>query len=95
MRDFRTQRGAPLDQAAGLRQLFAAPRQRFVPLVHNPHVAFGGGGVHFCLGNHVARLQMRALFGELLTRAPDLKVGEPELVTGYFMHAIKRMPCSL
>jgi flagellar biosynthesis protein FlhG len=42
MRDFRTPRGAPLDQAHGLRQLFAAPRQRFVPLVHNPHVAFGG-----------------------------------------------------
>ncbi len=33
---------APLDQAHGLRQMFAATRQRFVPLVHNPHVAFGG-----------------------------------------------------
>ncbi len=33
---------APLDQAHGLRQLFAAQRRRFVPLVHNPHVAFGG-----------------------------------------------------
>jgi flagellar biosynthesis protein FlhG len=33
---------APLDQAHGLRQMFAASRQRFVPLVHNPHVAFGG-----------------------------------------------------
>lgn len=33
---------APLDQAQGLRQMFAATRQRFVPLVHNPHVAFGG-----------------------------------------------------
>ncbi|MBI5256467.1 MAG: flagellar biosynthesis protein [Burkholderiales bacterium] len=35
-------RSAPLDQAHGLRQLFAAQRQRFVPLVHNRHVAFGG-----------------------------------------------------
>ncbi|MFE3727119.1 cytochrome P450 [Nocardia sp. NPDC059154] len=61
----------------------------------NPHVAFGGGGVHFCLGNHVARMQMRALFRELITRAPDLQLGEPEYVTGHFMHAIKRMPCSL
>lgn len=33
---------APLDQAHGLRQMFAAARQRFVPLVHNPHVAYGG-----------------------------------------------------
>lgn len=61
----------------------------------NPHVGFGGGGVHFCLGNHVARMQMRALFGQLLTRVPDLKLGEPEYVGGHFMHAIKRMPCSL
>lgn len=42
MHDFMTTRHAPLDQAHGLRQLFAARRQRFVPLVHNPHVAFGG-----------------------------------------------------
>lgn len=32
----------PFDQAHGLRQLFAAARQRFVPLVHNPHVACAG-----------------------------------------------------
>jgi len=61
----------------------------------NPHVSFGGGGPHFCLGNHVARMQLRALFRELLTRVPDLKVGEPEFVTGHFMNAIKRMPCSI
>lgn len=43
MRDLNpTHRHAPFDQAHGLRQLFAASRQRFVPLVHNPHVAFGG-----------------------------------------------------
>jgi cytochrome P450 len=61
----------------------------------NQHVGFGGGGPHFCLGNHVARMQMRALFRDLLTRAPDLKVGEPDFVTGHFMHAIKRLPCTL
>ena len=61
----------------------------------NQHVAFGGGGVHFCLGNHVARMQMKALFRELLTRAPGLQFGEPEYVAGHFMHAIKRLPCSL
>jgi cytochrome P450 len=60
----------------------------------NPHVSFGGGGPHFCLGNHVARMQLRALFHELLTRVPTLELGEPEFVTGHFMNAIKRMPCS-
>ncbi|HUP98839.1 MAG TPA: cytochrome P450 [Aeromicrobium sp.] len=61
----------------------------------NPHVAFGGGGPHFCLGNHVARMQLRALFHELLTRVPTLELGEPEFVTGHFTNAIKRMPCTL
>ena len=60
----------------------------------NPHVSFGGGGPHFCLGNHVARMQMRALFHELLTRVPTLELGEPEFLTGHFMNAIKRMPCT-
>jgi len=35
-------RPAPLDQADGLRRLFAHARVRFVPVVSNPHVAFGG-----------------------------------------------------
>jgi cytochrome P450 len=61
----------------------------------NPHVSFGGGGPHFCLGNHVARMQLRALFHELLTRVPTLELGEPEFVTGHFMNAIKRMPCTI
>lgn len=35
-------RPAPLDQADGLRRMFAHARMRFVPVVSNPHVAFGG-----------------------------------------------------
>ena len=34
--------GGVLDQAHGLRRMFAAQRQRHIALVHNPHVAFGG-----------------------------------------------------
>ena len=43
MHDFYSNTGpAPLDQAHGLRRLFAGSRQRFVPLAANPHVAFSG-----------------------------------------------------
>ena len=35
-------RPAPVDQAAGLRRLFAARSPRFVPVVSNPFLAFGG-----------------------------------------------------
>ena len=59
----------------------------------NPHLSFGGGGIHHCLGNQLARFQLKALFTELLTRVPDLVVGEPELTPGNFFNVVKRMPC--
>ncbi|HEX4250568.1 MAG TPA: cytochrome P450 [Pseudonocardia sp.] len=59
----------------------------------NPHISFGGGGIHHCLGNQLARFQIRALFVELLTRCPDIVAGEPELSPGSFFHVVKRMPC--
>jgi cytochrome P450 len=44
----------------------------------NPHVSFGGGGVHFCLGAHLARREIRAMFHEILARVDDVElVGEP------------------
>lgn len=61
----------------------------------NPHVSFGGGGIHHCLGNQLARFQLRALFTELLTRVPEITAGEPELMPGNFFHVVKRMPAHL
>ncbi|MBM3660438.1 MAG: cytochrome P450 [Actinobacteria bacterium] len=50
----------------------------------NPHVAFGGGGVHYCLGAHLARREITLVFRELLTRFPDWEVTGPvsQIVTG-------------
>ncbi|MBA2324387.1 MAG: cytochrome P450 [Pseudonocardiales bacterium] len=58
----------------------------------NPHVGFGGGGSHFCLGGQLARSALRALFHALLTRVPDFETGEPELLGTNFMRGVKRMP---
>ena len=60
----------------------------------NQHVGFGGGGVHFCLGAHVARAQLRAIFGELLRQVPDIQVSDPVYVPVNFIHAIRSMPCT-
>jgi cytochrome P450 len=60
----------------------------------NRHVGFGGGGPHYCLGASLARTQLRAIFGELLRRLPDIDVGEPDQLVGGFINGVKRMPCS-
>jgi cytochrome P450 len=61
----------------------------------NPHVGFGGGGPHFCLGAHVARMQLRAIFDELLHHTDVVDVGEPEHLAGNFINGIKRLPVRL
>lgn len=56
------------------------------------HVAFGHG-VHLCLGLHLARLELRILFEELLPRLKSISLaGEPKLVTANFVSGLKSLP---
>jgi len=76
-------------------RVFADPYQFDITRNPNPHVGFGGGGPHFCMGNFVAKMQMREIFDNLLHRAPNLEVGDPEYLVGNFVHAVKSMPYKL
>jgi cytochrome P450 len=76
-------------------RVFANPWQFDVLRDPNPHVSFGGGGPHYCLGTMLARAQLRSIWGELLTRVPEFEVGEPDYLVGNFMSAIKRLPYRL
>ena len=59
----------------------------------NEHVAFGGGGPHFCLGANLARLEIRVLFQEVLRRLPDVELAGPvERLRSNFINGIKHMP---
>ena len=75
-------------------EVFEHPERLDLGRSPNPHVGFGGGGVHFCLGAHVARAQLRAIIGELLHQLPDIQAGEPAYVPGNFIHGIRSMPCT-
>jgi cytochrome P450 len=76
-------------------EVFDDPMRFDVTRSPNPHVGFGGGGPHFCMGNQLAKTQLRAIFWELLTRVPDIEADEPVYLAGNFMQAIKSMPCRL
>ncbi len=61
----------------------------------NPHVAFGQGP-HFCLGAHLARLEMSEMLRHLLDRAPGLTVtGEPTRVPNNFINGVAHLPVRL
>jgi cytochrome P450 len=60
------------------------------------HAAFGGGGVHFCLGAQLARLELRVMLEELYPNVPGLTVtGPPDRLRSSFFHGIKRLPCAV
>lgn len=73
-------------------QCFDDPYRFDVSRKPNPHIGFGGGGPHYCLGSHVAKLQLKAIFSELFRRLPDIEtVGEPDYLTSTFINGIKRL----
>ena len=58
-----------------------------------PHMAFGGGGRHLCLGSSLARLELRIAIEQLLRRLPDLEMDGPLLRTpSNWLQNIKSMP---
>ncbi|CAN5166957.1 hypothetical protein BH09ACT8_BH09ACT8_09900 [soil metagenome] len=73
-------------------EVFTAPGEFDVQRASSPHLGFGGGGPHFCLGSQLAKAELRNLFRELLTRLERVEFGEPELLHSNFVHGIKRVP---
>jgi len=74
-------------------EVFADPDRFDIRRDPNPHVAFGGGGSHFCLGASLARLEIRCMFDELLDRLHDLEPHGPvERLHSWFINGPRRMP---
>jgi cytochrome P450 family 142 subfamily A polypeptide 1 len=79
-------------------RVFERPFEFDVMRAPNPHVAFGGYGNHFCLGNSLARLELRVMFEELLARVPELSLvsdAEPPLRPANFVVGIEALPVRL
>ncbi|RQM34838.1 cytochrome P450 [Rhodococcus ruber] len=73
--------------------VFEDPHVFDIGRTHNPHVAFGGTGVHFCLGAHLARLELRILFETLARRIEHVEPAGPvRRLRSNFVNGIKSMP---
>lgn len=73
-------------------EVFAEPDRFISDRRPNPHLAFGHG-LHLCLGMHLARLEMRIFFEELLPRVSSVELaGKPERVVSSFIAGPKRLP---
>jgi cholest-4-en-3-one 26-monooxygenase len=73
--------------------VFADPYTFDIARTPNDHVAFGGGGVHFCLGASLARSEISAITRQVVERMPDLELAGPvRRLRSDFVNGIKEMP---
>jgi cholest-4-en-3-one 26-monooxygenase len=73
--------------------VFPDPYRFDVGRTPNDHVAFGGGGVHHCLGANLARAEIRAVMRQLVDRLDEFAVaGEVRRLRSDFVNGIKHMP---
>lgn len=74
-------------------EVFADPFVFDVTRDPNPHLAFGGGGPHFCMGNHLAKLELKLVFGEIIRRVPNPRLlAEPRRFKNSFFRGIESLP---
>ena len=70
---------------------FSRPNQLNLSRPHNPHVSFGGG-VHYCIGAPLARLELQTSLPILLNRLPNLAlVTEPTFKNSYHFHGLESL----
>jgi cytochrome P450 len=73
--------------------VFEDPMRFDVGRTPNPHMTFGPGGIHHCLGAHLAKMEIRIVFEDLLSRDLEIELAAPpERLRSNFFNGIKRMP---
>ena len=73
--------------------VFENPNKFDVTRNPNEHMSFGRGGPHMCLGNALARIELRVMFEDLINRVDKVeRTGDVDFLRSNFVHGIKRMP---
>jgi cytochrome P450 len=77
-------------------EIFEDPYRFYVERRPNEHMSFGRGGPHMCLGNSLARLEIRVMFEDLLSRDVEIRSNGPiDYLRSNFVHGIKRFPVAV
>jgi cholest-4-en-3-one 26-monooxygenase len=74
-------------------KIFTNPDTFDIARTPNNHIAFGGGGPHFCLGANLARMEIMVMFDRLLDRIPDIRLdGQVQRLQSNFINGTKHIP---
>lgn len=88
---FKTQVAVLLGAANHDPAVFDSPNQLDITRKKNPHISFGGG-IHFCVGAPLARLELQTAIPILLERLPDLRLTtEPRFANMYHFRALESL----
>jgi cholest-4-en-3-one 26-monooxygenase len=76
-------------------EVYTNPEQFDIGRNPNPHVTFGGGGPHYCIGASLTRLEVRIMFDALADGMSDIRLlGEPRRLRSSWLNGIKELPVS-
>ena len=74
-------------------EVFVDPDRFDIGRDPNPHVGFGGGGVHFCIGANLARMEINLMFEAIAELAPDIApLGPPKRLRMGWLSGVKELP---
>ncbi|PJN26190.1 cytochrome P450 [Kitasatospora sp. CB02891] len=77
-------------------EVFGNPYDFDVTRQDNDHITFGKGSPHLCLGNLLARTEIRIMFEELIPRLASIELaGDVPRVRSNFVNGIKKLPVSV
>jgi cholest-4-en-3-one 26-monooxygenase len=74
-------------------EVFDHPEKFDITRSPNPHLSFGGMGIHYCLGASLAKLEIELIFNAIADAMPDIHAaGTPERLRSGWINGIKRCP---